>query len=75
MEEKMTVFYRKRTNEITSISSQETDFRFYGELAEDYKLIYDFIVVASDDFVKLNANMFIIDNGQLKLKIDLSKYI
>lgn len=71
----MTVFYRKSTKQIVNISSQTTDFSHFGDLAEDYKLIYDFIVIEDDNFVIQNANMFIVENGALKLNTDLSKYI
>ena len=47
----MTIFYYKNDGKIFSISSQETDFRFFKRNGEAYKTIMDFIVLASDEFV------------------------
>jgi hypothetical protein len=74
---KMTIFYRKSTGDLTDISPGEQNFEFYGRLAGDYKLIYNFIVVDYDEYVMLNAEKFNIIDDQIKIKQneDLSKYM
>lgn len=75
MSDKMTIFYRKSNKKIMSISSQITDFRSFGELADDYKLIYDYIIVDVDDFVKFNPSLFMIEDGKIKLIDSLKQYL
>lgn len=76
-ENKMTIFYRRSTGDLTDICPGEQDFEFYGRLADDYKLIYSLIVVDYDEYVMLNAGKFNIIDGQIKIKKneDLSKYM
>lgn len=65
---KMTVFYRKRTNNISNITSQEIGYEFFGELAEDYELTHGRIISELDDVVMSNPNLFIVQNDKLVLK-------
>ena len=74
---KMTIFYSKRTGDIKGYTTGITDFGYFGDDAEDMKIIYDFIVVDYDDYVLDNAYQFIVENDRVKLKddVDLGKYL
>ena len=74
---KMTIFYSKRTGKIKAYTTGITDMGYYGEDEEDFKLIYDFIVVDRDDYVLNNVDQFKIVDKQIKLKeaVNLDKYL
>ena len=74
---KMTIFYSKRSGDIKGFTSGVTDFTYYGDDREDMEVIYDFIVVDYDDYVLDNAYQFIVENDRVKLKddVDLGKYL
>lgn len=74
---KMTLFYSKRTGEIKAYTTGITDMGYYGDDEEDFKLIYDFIVVDRDDYVLDNFSKFKIVDKQIKLKeaVNLDKYL
>ncbi|WP_026887731.1 hypothetical protein [Clostridium beijerinckii] len=77
MNEKMTIFYRKSTGDLTDMAVGEQDMNAYGDLKADYELIYDFVVVDYDEYVMINKNLFYILDGKVKLKdVDaLKKYM
>lgn len=70
MEEKMTLFYRKRTGEIASYCTGIQDMSYFGDNQEDYELIWDYIVVNRDDYVLNNTSQFKvnIETKQLEMK-------
>lgn len=70
MEEKMTLFYSKRTGEIKSFCTGIQNMSYFGADEEDYTLIWECIVVDKDDYVLSNRNKFIIENLQIKIKSD-----
>ncbi|SHH55969.1 hypothetical protein [Clostridium intestinale] len=76
-EKSMTLYYSKRTGEITTLSTGIQDMNFFGDNKEDYEIIWDFIVLEKDNYVLGNKDKFKIIDGNVKLKesIDLSKYI
>lgn len=70
MEAKMTIFYSKSSGIITMVMTGISDFKVFIDQAEDYKLIWDFVVVNKDEYVLYNYKNFIIENGEVKLKKD-----
>lgn len=65
---KMTLFFSKRTGDITEYVTTVADMGFYGEDEEDYSLIRDYIVVDRDDYVLDNIHLFKVEDGELKVK-------
>ena len=59
--DKMTIYYRKKTGEIKEFMSGECDMSVFGVEQEDYELIWDFIVVEIDDYVRNNRQLFSVD--------------
>lgn len=59
--DKMTIYYRKKTGEIKEFISGECDMSVFGAEQEDYELIWDFIVVEMDDYVRNNRQLFNVD--------------
>lgn len=60
-DDKMTIYYRKKTGEIKEFISGECDMSVFGAEEEDYALIWDFIVVEIDDYVRNNRHLFNVD--------------
>ena len=54
----MTIFYNKRLGTIQAIAGGTQDMSYFGEEEEDFKLIYDYIVVDNDEYVINNSNNF-----------------
>lgn len=77
MNNKMTIFYRKSNGDLTDIISGEQSMFMYGDLEEDYTLIYGFIIVDHDEYVMRNSRLFCIVDGTIKLKDSeaIQKYI
>ncbi len=76
-EKSMTLYYSKRTGEITAFSTGIQDMSFFGDNKEDYEIIWDFIVLEKDNYVLENRDKFKVIDGAVKLKesVDLSKYM
>ncbi|WP_326514148.1 hypothetical protein [Clostridium intestinale] len=76
-EKSMTLYYSKRTGEITAFSTGIQDMSFFGDNKEDYEIIWDFIVLEKDTYVLENRDKFKVIDGSVKLKesVDLSKYM
>ncbi len=78
MNMKMTLYYSKNTGEITQLITGISDMNIFGTNKDDFKIIWDYIVVEKDDYVIKNLSKFIVNgNKELKIKenIDLSKYL
>jgi hypothetical protein len=75
MKSKMTIYYNKRTGDISRIAGGIQDMSLFGVEEEDFKLIYDFIVIDDDIVVMRNMDKFKVENDKLKLNEDLSKYL
>ena len=60
-DDKMTIYYRKKTGEIKELMSGECDMSVFGAEQEDYELIWDFTVVELDDYVRNNRQLFSVD--------------
>ncbi|MCR2045481.1 hypothetical protein [Anaerosalibacter massiliensis] len=77
MDNKMTLFYSKRTGEIKNYQTGISDMGFYGDDEEDFSKIWDYIVVDRDDYVLDNVEQFKVVNEKIKLKetVDLNKYL
>lgn len=73
----MTIFYNKRLGTIQSIAGGTQDMSYFGEEEEDFKLIYDYIVVDNDEYVINNSNNFCVSERQLKFKNteNVNKYL
>ncbi len=76
-DEKMTLFYSKRTGEIKAFTTGITDMGYFGKDEKDFSVIYDFIVVELDNYVLDNINQFRVEDNKIKLKdnVDLEKYL
>lgn len=74
----MTIFYRKKTGEIKTMMSGSCDMNVFGDEAEDYELIWDYVVIEYDEMIRNNPNQFIVDVETKELiytpLIDTSKY-
>lgn len=75
---KMTIYYRKKTGEIKEFMSGECDMSVFGVEQEDYELIWDYIHVEMDEMVRNNRSQFSVDVETKELiytpLIDTSKY-
>lgn len=69
MENSMTLFYSKRTGEIKGWCSGIQNMSFYGDDAEDYSIIWDFVVLPKDTNVMQNSAMFKINTETKILEI------
>lgn len=74
---KMTIFYNKRLGSIQAIVTGTQNMSYFGEQEEDFKIIYDYIVVDKDEYVINNSSYFIVINNVLKLKDSacINKYL
>lgn len=74
---KMTIFYNKRLGSIQAIVGGTQNMSYFGEQEEDFKIIYDYIVVDKDEYVINNSSYFIVINNVLKLKDStcINKYL
>ena len=68
MEDKLTIYFNKRTGTIKELCSGTQDMSWFGDEEQDYELIYDFIVVDNDRFIFENIQMFYVVDGQLKIQ-------
>lgn len=70
MEEQLTIFYNKRTGNIKELISGKETFDWFGEEAEDYEKIYDFVYVDYDDYIFQNYDRMKIIDGEPKIVVD-----
>ena len=68
MEDKLTIYFNKRTGTIKELCSGIQNMSWFGDEEQDYELIYDFIVVDNDRFIFENIQMFYVVDGQLKIQ-------
>lgn len=68
MNEKLTIYFNKRTGTIKELCSGEQDMSWFGDEKEDYEQIYDFVTVDYDGFILENLQRFKIIDGELKLQ-------
>ena len=66
-ESKMTIFYSKRTGEIQTFCTGVQDMSLFSKNEDDYKIIWDYVVVNYDNFVIKNINSFIVDRETKEL--------
>lgn len=57
----MTIYYRKANGEIKQLMSGVNDMSVFGEEQEDFGLIWDYIVVEYDEYVRDNVRHFYVD--------------
>lgn len=79
MQSSMTIIYNKRTGAIkAAYTGVQTMDILYGEEAEDFKLIWDELILDKDEFVLNNLQQFKINTEikQLEIKPDstVNKY-
>lgn len=70
----MTIFYRKKDGEIKGFATGIQDMSFYGDNAEDFSLIWDFVVLERDQQVLDNIEKFKI-NTETKEILLLQEYV
>lgn len=77
-ENNMTIYYRKATGAIKQVAGGIQDMSVFGDEESDYTLIWDFIIVPRDEYVRDNMNLFTVDVETKELiytpLIDVSKY-
>ena len=77
-DDKMTIYYRKKTGEIKEFMSGECDMSVFGVEQEDYELIWDYIHIEMDEMVRNNRSQFSVDLETKELiytpLVDTSKY-
>ena len=67
-ESTMTVFYNKRTGVIKSLCQGVQTMDYFGDEAEDYALIWDYIHIDYNELIFRNTNMFKVENERLIFK-------
>lgn len=67
MQDTMTVFYNKRLGKIKEVCDGSQSMSWFGDEAEDYAKIYDYIIVKYDQFVHNNFSNLEVVDGELKL--------
>ncbi|WP_317327276.1 hypothetical protein [Turicibacter sanguinis] len=74
----MTVYFVKRTGKIKFIADGRQDMSMFGDDEIEQSMIWNYIVVEKDDFIKDNTNQFRVDPETKELiytpLIDTSKY-
>lgn len=61
----MTVFYNKRLGKVISVADGSQNMSYFGEEEEDFKSIYDFLVVPHDPFIHDNMQYMEVKDGEL----------
>lgn len=69
--DKMTIFYKKRNGDIISVLDGEHDMSMYGDMKEDYSLIYDFIVIPNTVSLHRNFNLYIVKDNEVSIREDV----
>lgn len=64
---KLTVFYNKRTGSIKELCGGEQDMEWFGEEAQDYELILDYLIVDFDQYIIENFKQLQVIDGSLKI--------
>lgn len=67
MDEIMTIYYNRRTGAVKEMCGGVQGYDWFGDEAEDFKQIFDYIVVDYDTYVVSNFFDFEVKNGELKL--------
>lgn len=79
MNKVMTIFYSKQDGRIVASATGKQDIEFFGKEANDFSIIYDYVVVEKDEYILDNADKFKIEEGQIVLRPEemnvLNKYI
>ncbi|MSS43798.1 hypothetical protein FYJ27_08660 [Anaerosalibacter bizertensis] len=65
----MTIFYRKRDGEIRGYATGIQDMSFYGDNAEDFSLIWDYVVLERDRQVLDNIEKFKINTETKEIEL------
>lgn len=68
MDKVLTIFYNKRTGEIKELCSGKQNFAWFGDEAQDYEQIFDFVAVEFDEYILENYMTMKIVDGELKVK-------
>ena len=64
---KLTIFYNKRTGSIKELCGGEQDMEWFGEEAQDYELILDYLIVDFDQYIIENFKQLQVIDGSLKI--------
>ena len=68
-ESKMTIFYSKRTGEIQTFCTGGQDMSLFSKTADDYSIIWDYVVVVYDSFVIKNIYSFVVNTTTKELSL------
>lgn len=69
MKNSMTIYYFKSTGKIYAVATGIQDMNYYGDNAEDFKLIIDYIVVPKDETVINDFTRFKINTETKQIEI------
>lgn len=71
---KMTIFYSPKTGKIAHVPDGKQDMDYFAEDKDDFN--YEFLVVEKDLYIKNNPEKFIVQDGEVRLKLnpELDKY-
>lgn len=67
MDDKLTIFYNKRTGAIKELCGGEQDMNWFGEEAKDYELIFDYLIVDYDPYILENYMNMKVINDEVKI--------
>lgn len=73
-ENKMTIFYSKKDGSIKGIATGVQDISFYGDNAEDFRVIRDCIVIDKDMDVFNNFKRFVVNTETKEVEL-LEEYV
>lgn len=65
----MTIFYNKRNGDIKGYATGIQDMSFYGDNAEDFSLIWDYVVLKKDQQVLDNIEKFKINTETKEIEL------
>ena len=68
MENELTIFFNRRTGIIKELCSGAQTMDWFGEEAQDFELIYDFIIVEFDQYILENYMSMKVVDRELKAK-------
>jgi len=65
----MTIFFSKSSGEIKGYATGIQDMSFYGNNAEDFSLIWDYVIMKKDSQVLNNIEKFIVNTETKELEL------
>ena len=68
MDKVLTIFYNKRTGKIKELCSGKQSFDWFGDEAQDYEQIFDFVIVEFDEYILENYMTMEIVDRKLRVR-------